>query len=96
MQTSHETWVAFRLAGSKQALILLPVFIDGGGPYSLVLDTGATSTVVSNELADALALPRGETQDGLGAAGKMTLVSRLSHRHGRGMNAGTRREYSSN
>lgn len=74
MQTSHETWVTFRLAGRKQALILLPVFVDGQGPYSFVLDTGATSTVVSNELADALALPRGEKQDGRGAAGKMTLV----------------------
>ena len=46
----------------------------GGGPYSFVLDTGATSTVVSNELADALALPRAEKQDGRGAAGKITLV----------------------
>ena len=78
MQASHETWVTFRLAGSKQALILVPVFVDGRGPYSFVMDTGATSTVVSNELADALALPRGEKQDGRGAAGKMTLVeSRL-------------------
>jgi predicted aspartyl protease len=78
MQTGHETWVTFRLAGSKQALILLPVFVDGRGPYSFVMDTGATTTVVSNELADALALPRGEKQDGRGAAGKMTLVeSRL-------------------
>jgi predicted aspartyl protease len=66
--------VTFRLAGSKQALILLPVFADGRGPYWFVLDTGATSTVVSNELADALTLPRGEEQDGRGAAGKMTLV----------------------
>lgn len=78
MQTGHETWVTFRLAGSKQALILLPVFVDGRGPYSFVMDTGATTIVVSNELADALALPRGEKQDGRGAAGKMTLVeSRL-------------------
>lgn len=74
MQTSSETWVTFRLAGSKQALILLPVFVDGRGPYSFLLDSGATSTVVSNELADALALPRGEKQGGRGAAGKMTLV----------------------
>jgi len=74
MPTSHETWVTFRLAGSKQALILLPVFIDGRGPYSFLLDTGATSTVVSNELADALTLPLGEKQDGRGAGGKMTLV----------------------
>jgi len=74
MQTRPEACVTFRLAGSKQALILLPVFVDGQGPYSFVLDTGAGSTVVSNELADALALPRGENQHGRGAAGKMTLV----------------------
>jgi hypothetical protein len=55
--------VTFRLAGSKQALILLPVFVDARGPYSFVLGTGAGSTVISNELADALALPRGENQD---------------------------------
>ena len=78
MQASHETRVTFRLASSKQALILLPVLVEGRGPYSFVLDTGAGSTVVSNELADALALPRGAEQDGRGAAGKMTLVkSRL-------------------
>jgi predicted aspartyl protease len=78
MQSSDGTRVTFRLAGSKQALILVPVFVDGRGPYSFVMDTGATTTVVSNELADALALPRGQTQDGRGAAGKMTLVeSRL-------------------
>jgi len=52
------------LAGSKQALIVLPVFVDGRDPYSFVLDSGATSIVISNELADALALPRGEKQDG--------------------------------
>ena len=39
MQTSHETRVTFRFAGSKQALILLPVFVDGRGPYSFVVDT---------------------------------------------------------
>jgi predicted aspartyl protease len=74
VQTSDETSVTFRLAGSKQALILLPLFVDKRGPYSFVLDTGATATVVSNELADALALPLGEKQEGRGAAGKMTLA----------------------
>jgi predicted aspartyl protease len=74
MQTGQETYVTFRLAGGRQPLILLPVFVDGRGPYSFVLDTGAGPTLVSNELAEALALPRGEEQDGRGAAGKMTLV----------------------
>ncbi len=39
MQTSHDTSVTFRLAGSKQALILLPVVVNGRGPYSFVLDS---------------------------------------------------------
>jgi predicted aspartyl protease len=74
MQRVQETYVTFRLAGGKQPLILLPVFVDGRGPYSFVLDTGAGPTLVSNELAEALALPRGEEQEGRGAAGKVTLV----------------------
>ena len=74
MQTSQEACVTFRLAGGRQPLILLPVLVDGRGPYSFVLDTGAGPTLVSNELADALALPRGEEHEGRGAAGKVTLV----------------------
>ncbi|HEY6250423.1 MAG TPA: retropepsin-like aspartic protease [Candidatus Angelobacter sp.] len=74
MQTSQETCVTFRLTGDKRPLILLPVFVDGRGPFSFVLDTGAGPTLISNELADALALPRGEEQDGQGAVGKMILV----------------------
>ena len=53
MQTGQGTYVTFRLAGGKQPLILLPVFVDGRGPYSFVLDTGAGPTLVSNELAEA-------------------------------------------
>jgi len=74
MQTGQEKYVTFRLTGAKRPLVLLPVFVDGRGPYSFVLDSGAVSTLVSNELAEALALPRGEEQDGRGAAGPVTLV----------------------
>jgi len=74
MQTGQEKYMTFRLTGAKRPLILLPVFVDRRGPYSFVLDSGAVSTVVSNELAEALALPRGEEQDGRGAAGTVTLV----------------------
>jgi len=74
MRTGQEKYVTFRLTGAKRPLVLLPVFVDRRGPYSFVLDSGAVSTLVSNELAEALALPRGEEQDGRGAAGTMTLV----------------------
>lgn len=35
----------------------VPVFLNGRGPYSFVVDTGANRSVVSRELAAALALP---------------------------------------
>jgi hypothetical protein len=74
MPTGQGTRVRFELAGGRQPLIVLPVSIGGRGPYTFVLDTGAGPTLVSDELADALALRRGEEEDGRGAAGKMTLV----------------------
>ncbi len=37
--------------------ITAPVFINGQGPFAFVLDTGANRTVLSAELAQALALP---------------------------------------
>lgn len=38
----------------------LPVNVDGRGPFSFVVDTGAERTVVSNELAQQLALDPGD------------------------------------
>jgi predicted aspartyl protease len=36
--------------------IVVPVIIDGSGPFSFLLDTGSTHSVVSQSLADRLAL----------------------------------------
>lgn len=74
MPASQETRIAFQLAGGKQPLILLPVFVSGRGPYSFILDTGAGISLVSSELAAALELQPGEQITGRGAAGEMTLV----------------------
>lgn len=74
MPTANETQITFQLAGGPQPLILVPVFIAGRGPYSFVLDTGAGPTLVSKELAEALSLPRGETQTARGAGGEVVLV----------------------
>jgi predicted aspartyl protease len=43
------------------ALLLVPVMIDDQGPFSFVLDTGATNTTIDATLADELGLP--ETGD---------------------------------
>ncbi len=39
------------------ALLFVPVMIDGQGPFSFVLDTGATNTTIDATLADELGLP---------------------------------------
>lgn len=71
--------VAFELAGPGGAALVVPVLINGRGPYPFVLDTGATVTCVDDELAAALALPevRGVigTAAGIGGEGGLRLVS---------------------
>jgi predicted aspartyl protease len=46
-----------------------PVKLNGQGPYAFVVDTGANQTVISQELADALALPRTDPAPLHGVAG---------------------------
>lgn len=49
--------VSFELAGPNEAALIVPVKINGKGPYDFVLDTGATFTCVDGTLADELKLP---------------------------------------
>ena len=50
-------------------LLLVPVSVNGTGPYPFLLDTGATSSMIDEALAGRLALPR------LGAAIQETATS---------------------
>jgi predicted aspartyl protease len=49
--------------------VTIPISIGGAGPWPFVIDTGAERTVISRDLADRLALARGETVTVLGMAG---------------------------
>jgi predicted aspartyl protease len=49
--------VRFKLAGPNEAAMVVPVKINGKGPYDFVLDTGATFTCVDRSLAEELKLP---------------------------------------
>lgn len=70
--------IAIEWAGPGEAALTVPVHVNGQGPYSFILDTGATYTCVSNELATELSLPTASGQIGVGAgiggAGRMRLV----------------------
>ncbi len=59
--------VSFELAGPGGAAIVVPVHINGQGPFSFVLDTGATLTCVDQNLVEQLKLPEQRGRFGVGA-----------------------------
>ena len=69
----------FELAGPGGAALVVAVHLNGQGPFSFVLDTGATLTCVDQILADSLELPESAGRIGIGAgirgSGRMRLVS---------------------
>jgi predicted aspartyl protease len=71
--------VAFELAGPGGAALVVPVRLNGKGPFNFVLDTGATFTCVDESLAKELALPERRGQVGFGAgvkgSGQVRLVA---------------------
>lgn len=71
--------MSFEMAGPGGAALVVPVHLNGEGPYAFVLDTGATLTCVDQVLADSLELPESAGQVGIGAgiqgSGRMRLVS---------------------
>ena len=52
-----EVTVRFKIASNY--MIVVPVTINGSGPYDFVLDTGSNNTMLDQKLADELALPQG-------------------------------------
>ena len=70
--------VRFELAGPGGAALVVPVSINGAGPFPFVLDTGATLTCIDETLVTELKLPdvRGAVAFGGGirGLGRMRLV----------------------
>ncbi len=59
----------------KAPLLLVPVFINGKGPFDFILDTGAARTVLSSPLAGELGLTDRPTAEGAMGAGGNTKVA---------------------
>lgn len=79
--------IDFELAGPGEAALLVPVEINGQGPFQLILDTGATLTCLDQSLAERLELPEARGQLGVGfgiggGGGSMRLVEVESLRVG--------------
>ena len=59
--------IPFTFAGTGDAAIVVPVRLNGKGPYDMVIDTGATLTCVDSALARELDLPAARGVVGRGA-----------------------------
>ncbi len=53
-----------------QPFIMLPTYLNGKGPFDFVLDTGASMSIVTEELAGLIGIEGKEPKEALGAAGK--------------------------
>src|SRR6266513_1406724 len=65
--------VQFRLAGGAQPLILLPVRVNGEGPFEFILDTGAGTSLLSSDLAKKLNIKIISTKEEQSAGGKISV-----------------------
>jgi predicted aspartyl protease len=54
--TDNASKVSFKTADDY--LIVVPVMLNGAGPFNFILDTGATQTIIDPKLADQLGLLR--------------------------------------
>ena len=66
-----QTRVSFKLANPAKPLLLVPVLVNDKGPYEFALDTGASMTVLSINLASNLGIKAGATKEGVGAGGRV-------------------------
>lgn len=68
---SGEVTVPLKVINSRGGtVVLVPIRVNGHGPYDFVLDTGASSSTISESLSQRLRLPdTGETLDVHGVAG---------------------------
>jgi predicted aspartyl protease len=65
--------VKFRLAGGAQPLILLPVEVNGEGPFEFILDTGAGTSLLSSELGKKLSVKVIGSKQGQSAGGAISV-----------------------
>jgi predicted aspartyl protease len=52
----QETRLEFQLAAAEKPLIMIPAWLNGSGPYQFALDTGASTTVISSDVAGELGI----------------------------------------
>jgi predicted aspartyl protease len=74
MRGRQRAVVRFNIPNPDKPLILIPVSVSGRGPYTFVLDTGASLTLLSPALEAELGLVAGTEADGVGAGGALRVA----------------------
>ena len=59
--------VKFKISDPASPLVIVPTYVNGQGPFGFILDTGASMTMLSTELARQLRISGGEVKEGVGA-----------------------------
>jgi predicted aspartyl protease len=80
--------VSFRLAGGQNPLILVPVYVEGKGPFQFILDTGAYRCLLSPELSMSVGVRPESQQRATGVGGTI----QISSAHVNSLTVGTARQ----
>jgi hypothetical protein len=66
------------LKQGKQVLAVVPVKIDGHGPYSFALDTGASTSLVDSQVARELRVPATGTKQRIAGVASVSQVAAIT------------------
>jgi predicted aspartyl protease len=61
----------------RDSLVVVPVFLNGQGPYRFLLDTGATHSILSTAVAEQLKIPTGSSGALITAGGSVPVTVRV-------------------
>lgn len=65
----------FELVSASKPLILLPVGVNGEGPFQFAVDTGSSRTMLSRELAERLAIETIDDAPATGGGGQVEILA---------------------
>jgi hypothetical protein len=69
------------LKSGGQVLAVVPVMIEGHGPYSFALDTGASASLVDSQVARALRVPKAGTKQRIAGVDSVSKVGGIKVTH---------------
>jgi predicted aspartyl protease len=67
----------------KQVLALVPVTINGKGPFAFAIDTGASQSLVDSQVAKVLAVPTTGKKQQIAGVASVSKVAAIKVRHWR-------------